>query len=302
MKPTLLIMAAGIGSRYGTLKQMDKIGPMGETIVDYSAYDAIKAGFDKIVFVIRKDIEQDFNDIFISRLGRHVHIDYTFQELTDVPEGTRVPAERIKPWGTAHAILKAAGKIDKPFAVINADDFYGSGAFMNAATFLSELDPEETNTYCLVGYHVKNTLSEHGHVSRGVCKVTKDGYLMNIVERTHVWQDKSGIRCKNERGSHASLHPETIVSMNMWGFTPSLFDYLEDHFRKFIRENADDASSEFLIPSVIGDLLHEGKIRVKVLNSHERWFGMTYKDDKAVVMERIRELVGKGIYPVNLWG
>jgi len=302
MNPTLLIMAAGIGSRYGTLKQMDKIGPMGETIIDYSVYDAIKAGFDRVVFVIRKDIEKDFKDVFVSRLGRHVHVDYIFQELTDVPEGTTIPEGRVKPWGTAHAILKAARKVDTPFTVINADDFYGSGSFMNAAIFLSELDPQETDTYCLVGYHVKNTLSENGHVSRGVCEVTRDGYLKNIVERTHVWQDEKGIRCKNERGNHVPLHPETIVSMNMWGFTPSLFGYLDDHFKKFIREKADDTSSEFLIPSVIAELLNEGKIRVKVLDSHERWFGMTYKDDKAVVMQRIRKLVGKGLYPVNLWG
>jgi UTP-glucose-1-phosphate uridylyltransferase len=301
MKPALLIMAAGIGSRYGTLKQMDRVGPSGETIIDYSVFDAIRAGFEKVVFIIRKDIENDFKEVVLRKLVNKVNFDYVFQELSSIPPGSLVPSDRLKPWGTGHAVLMAVDKIKTPFAVINADDYYGYSSFDITAKFLSGQKRDNTNTYCLAGYHIKNTLSEHGFVSRGICEISADGYLKTIVERTHVLKTKKDIRYQDEIGDLISLDERTIVSMNMWGFKPSLFGYLEKYFNEFIRINEGNIRAEFLLPTVIGDLVSKEIIRVKVLDSHEKWFGMTYQEDRAKVIQKIRNLVAKGRYPENLW-
>ncbi|MCX6234838.1 MAG: sugar phosphate nucleotidyltransferase [Bacteroidetes bacterium] len=301
MKPALLIMAAGIGSRYGTLKQMDRVGPSGETIIDYSVFDAIRAGFEKVVFIIRRDIENDFKEVVLRKLEGKVNLDYVFQELSSIPPGSLVPADRLKPWGTGHAVLMAADKIKTPFAVINSDDYYGYSSFDMTAKFLSGLQMDDTNTYCLAGYHIKNTLSEHGFVSRGICQISADGYLKTIVERTHVSKTKKDIRYQDEDGNFKLLDEKTIVSMNIWGFTPLLFVYLKKYFNEFIRINAGSISAEFLLPSVIGDLVSKEIIQVKVLDSHEKWFGMTYQEDREKVIHNIRNLVAKGRYPENLW-
>lgn len=302
MKPALLILAAGMGSRYGGLKQLDPIGPSGETIIDYSVYDAIRAGFGKVVFIIKESIEEEFKEVFVERLRDRVLIDYVFQETWMVPEATRIPDTRSKPWGTGHAVLMADGHIDEPFAVINADDFYGRGAFQTMAEYYSGWTPERRDDYCMVGYQVSKTLSEHGSVSRGICRADAHQFLVDVVERTNIRNGESGIAWFDAEGNATSIPADTLVSMNFWGFTPSFFGHLRQGFVEFIRKNAHDIKSEYYIPSVVNDLINTGRATVKVLHSHDQWFGMTYREDRLRVVAGIRELIDAGVYPENLWG
>ncbi len=302
MKPTLLILAAGIGSRYGGLKQLDQIGPSGETIIDYSIYDAIRAGFGKVMFIIKESIEDDFKETFVERLKDKIAIDYVFQETWMVPEGIVIPDNRSKPWGTGHAVMMADGKINGPFAVINADDFYGLGAFMTLADYYRDWTPEKATDYCMVGYRVANTLSEFGAVSRGVCLPDACSFLIDVVERTHIERREAGIVYKNEHDQFVTIPGDSIVSMNFWGFTPSFFSFLTKGFESFIKKNAENLKAEFYIPTLVNDLIRSQQATVRILQSNEQWFGMTYIEDRDAVVKSIRELVRKGIYPENLWG
>jgi len=300
IKPTLVILAAGIGSRYGGLKQMDRVGPSGETIIDYSIYDAIRAGFGKIVFVIRREIEDDFKEAFIDKLSDKIEVDYVFQEIDMVPPGIEVSKDRNKPWGTAHAILVAENKVKEPFAVINADDFYGSKSFHTVAEFLKGNQPE--SEYSMVGFQLDKTLSEHGQVARGVCEENSEAYLEGVVERTNIVKSPEGIMFRDENDQPVYLSGSETVSMNFWGFQPSVFAHLNSYFAKFVAEFGNDPKKEFFIPIMIMDLIHKGVARVKVLQSGENWFGVTYKEDKEAVMQKLREKVDNGVYPENLWG
>jgi len=294
-------MAAGIGSRYGSLKQIDPVGPSGETIIDYSVFDAIRAGFGKIVFIIRKDIENDFKDVFLSRLGRHIPVEYVFQELDKLPDGICVPEGRVKPWGTGHAILMAKDLIREPFAAVNADDFYGAGAFQVMAQYLtSSVNPVSTD-FAMVGYDLENTMSEFGSVSRGICSENGNGWLRNVVEHTCIQFTTGGIADLKDSGEYLPLKGTDIVSMNFWGFTPAYFTLTEPLFRDFIAGNLNNPRAEFYIPYAVDRLINSGKARVKVLHSHDRWFGVTYKEDKPLVIEKIRQLTQSGIYPETLW-
>ncbi|MCD6201866.1 MAG: nucleotidyltransferase [Bacteroidales bacterium] len=299
MKPVLLVLAAGMGSRYGGLKQIDKVGPGGEAIIDYSIYDAIRAGYGKIVFVIRKNIEKDIRSFFEPRLTGKIPFDFVHQELDMVPEGIEVPPERKKPWGTGHAVLVAKEKIKEPFAVINADDFYGPQAYRQTAAFLMEnKDPYE---YAMVGYRLDNTLSDNGSVARGVCKTSNDGYLEEVTEHTKIYREGGKIISLLEDGSATEFTGSEPVSMNFWCFHPNIFPELERQFTGFIRDHAADLKAEFFIPLPVSVLIRTGKIRMKVLPNAEEWFGVTYKEDKPVVIKKIRELVDKGVYPDKLW-
>ena len=301
MKPTLLVLAAGMGSRYGSLKQIDPVGPSGETIIDYSIYDAIRAGFGKVVFIIRKSFEQDFKDIFISKLQAHIPVEYVFQEIDKVPAGSVVSPERIKPWGTAHAILMAKDVINEPFAVINGDDFYGSGAFQTMADYLNSLTPDQQTQYSLVGYQVGNTMSEHGTVSRGVCLADEHEFLKSVTERTNIQYKNGGIAYTDSDGAFVFLKPDTLVSMNFWGFTPDYFKQTEPMFAHFVKANSDSLKAEFYIPTAIDNLINSSQAKVKVLKSNARWFGVTYKEDKPIVIEKLAQLIKSGIYPAQLW-
>jgi UTP-glucose-1-phosphate uridylyltransferase len=301
MKPTLLVLAAGLGSRYGGLKQLDKLGPNGETIIDYSIYDAKRAGFGKIVFVIRKDIEQEFKEVIITKLSGKIEVDYCLQELEYLPEGFVLPAERKKPWGTGHAILMAADKINEPFGVINADDFYGADAFKVLADFFATLKTGNENLYSMVGYDVANTLSDFGSVSRGVCQPDEENFLVSVTERTQIERSLSGIAYKDERDDLVFLPPQTIVSMNFWGFTTQIFKQLSERFADFLNENIQNPRSEFFIPSVVNSLIETHETSVKVLHSSARWFGVTYREDRELAVSKIKQLVEEGIYPENLW-
>ena len=300
MKPTLVILAAGIGNRYGGLKQMDQVGPSGETIVDYSIYDAVRAGFGKVVFVIRKSIEKDFNEVFLSRLKNRIDIDYVFQELEDIPKGLSVPAGRTKPWGTSHAVLVSEAKVDGPFAAINADDFYGAQAYAVVGAFLGELKREEAQ-FALVGYKLATALSEHGTVARGVCEVDEKGFLRTIVERTCVEKTADGAKFLDDSGTEVRLTGRETVSMNFWGFTPAFFKFARAEFATFVREKGHDLKAELFIPLVINKLVRNGQALVKVLPTADKWFGVTYKEDKAKVMAEIARLVAAGKYPTPLW-
>lgn len=301
MKPTLVVLAAGIGSRYGGLKQLDRLGPSGETIVEYSVYDAIKAGFEKVVFVIRKDIEPDFKAVYHDKISKHVKVEYAYQELDLIPEKFKVPANREKPWGTGHAVLVTKDLINEPFAVINADDFYGQESYQVLYHFLSQIERSDKENWAMVGYQLENTLSEHGYVSRGVCSINYSGYLETVVERTHIEKKDGNIFFKDESDKRVELTGEEIVSMNMWGFTPSFFHYAEQLFEEFLDENIVKLKSEFYIPFVVNTLIHSGTIRLKVLNSEAKWFGVTYKEDRDHVVQQINKLTGQGVYPANLW-
>lgn len=300
MKPTLLILAAGIGSRYGGVKQMDQIGPSGESIIDYSIYDAIRAGFGKVVFVINKKIEKDFKEVFEKKLEGKIQTEYVLQEVSDVPADYEIHPERKKPWGTAHAVLVAKDKIDEPFAVINADDFYGAGAYKLLSEFFSSIDPN-SNRYAMVAYQLGKTLSEHGTVSRGVCSIDNEGFLREVIERTKIQKKGESIGFEDENGNWDLLPESTWVSMNFWGFTPGLFDYLEKGFDEFIRKNAHDPKAEYFIPSVVTELIDSMEATVRVLKSEDQWFGVTYKEDKAASIQKVKELVAEGKYPDNLW-
>lgn len=295
MKPTLLILAAGIGSRYGGLKQIDPVGPGGQTILDYSVFDAKRAGFGKIVFIIRKDIEDDFKSVFADRLSKTIPIDWVFQEIDKLPEGIKPPEGRIKPWGTGHAVMMAADKINEPFVVINADDFYGREAFEKAVEYFSS-DKEATD-YAMVAYELKNTLSDFGTVSRGVCKADNDHWLESVVEHTKIAREDGQIFNTEPGESKKPLDDNTLVSMNFWCFKPSFFDQLDAHFRRFIKDNIHNPKAEFYIPSAVDELIKSNYARVKVLPNKGQWFGITYKEDKPLVIERIKKLTVEGEYP-----
>jgi len=301
MKPTLLVLAAGMGSRYGSLKQIDPVGPSGETIIDYSIYDAIRAGFGKVVFIIRKSFEQDFKDIFISKLQPYIQVEYVFQEIDNVPDGLTISSERTKPWGTAHAILMAKDVINEPFAVINGDDFYGSDAFSTMSDYLCSLTDDQQTQYSLVGYQVGNTMSEHGSVSRGVCKADADDHLISVTERSNIQYTRGGIAYQDADGTFVFLKPETLVSMNFWGFTPDYFKQTEPMFSDFVKANSDSLKAEFFIPFAVDNLINNSNASVTVLRSNAKWFGVTYKEDKPIVIEKLAQLIKTGIYPAQLW-
>ncbi len=298
MNPTLLILAAGIGSRYGGVKQIDKIGPSGESIIDYSVFDAITAGFDKVVFVLNPKIEKDFKAIYEPRLSGRIETAYVLQAMENIPKGVSFNPGRIKPWGTGHAVLTAKDVIDAPFAVINADDFYGREAFEVLGDYLSQLKNEETR-YAMVGYQLANTLSENGSVSRGICS-TKNGLLTDVVERTKIYK-KGGQIVYEENGNENYIDGNSLVSMNFWGFTPKYFQQSEAWFVDFIRENAQQLKAEFYIPYVVNKLITQGDADVRVLESHDQWFGVTYQKDKSVTIAKVKKLVEAGVYPEDLW-
>ena len=297
-KPTLLVLAAGMGSRYGGLKQIDPVGPAGETIIDYSIYDALRAGFGKLVFVIRKDIEQQFREIVGARFEKHAPVEYVFQELDKLPAGYSLPAGRTKPWGTTHAILMAAGVINEPFAAINADDFYGQEAYKVLAQHLTS----GTADYAMVGFILKNTLSAHGSVARGVSRVDANNYLTHIVEMMKIEPDGAGAKNTEADGKLTQLTGDEAVSMNFWGFTPALFPQLRVEFEKFLKRAGGEQKSECYIPATVGDLVTSGRAKCKVLRSSDSWFGVTYREDRPQVVESIRQLVAQGKYPEKLWG
>ena len=299
MKPTLLVLAAGMGSRYGGLKQLDGLGPHGETIMDYSIYDAVRGGFGKVVFVIRKDFEQDFREKVLAKYENHIPVEVVFQSLDKLPEGFVCPVERTKPWGTNHAVLMGRETIREPFAVINADDFYGRDGFRVLGEWLSKAADE--NRYCMVGYRVGNTLSESGTVSRGICRTDAEGYLTGVVERTDIARVDGKITFTGDDGAPATTDETTPVSMNMWGFTPDYFRYSEEMFRRFLAEHIDEPKSEFYIPTVVNDLIVKGKASVEVLDTTAKWFGVTYAEDRPGVVSKIRALVAAGEYPEKLW-
>ena len=300
MKPTLFVLAAGMGSRYGGLKQLDGLGPNGETIMDHSIYDAIQSGFGKVVFVIRKDFEKDFREKILSKYENHIPVEVVFQSVDALPEGFTCPADRVKPWGTNHAVLMGKDVIKEPFAIINADDFYGRDSFSVMAKELMAMEGKK-NQYCMVGFRVGNTMSESGTVARGVC-VTKDGLLTDVVERTAIGYKEDGrIAFTDENGVEQILAPETPVSMNLWGFTPDYFDYSEEYFKTFLSENIENLKAEFFIPLVVNELIKSGKATVKVLDTTSKWFGVTYAADRPAVVEKFAELHANGEYPQNMF-
>ena len=299
MKPTLFVLAAGMGSRYGGLKQIDGLGPSGETIMDYSVYDALRAGFGKVVFVIRKDFEEAFRKAVISKYADKVPCEVCFQSVDKVPEGCTFNPERTKPWGTNHAVLMAKGLINEPFAVINADDFYGRESFQVLADYLKSVEGT-TGKYCMVGYRVANTLSENGSVSRGVCATDENGYLTDVVERTKI--EKVGDKIiYTEDGVDTEIAPNSPVSMNMWGFTPEYFEYVEKAFVEFLQARGQELKSEFYIPTLVNDMIRSGKATCKVLDTTSKWFGVTYAEDRPQVVMKINNLVREGVYPEKLF-
>ena len=323
-KPVLLVMAAGMGSRYGGLKQIDPVSDKGEIILDFSLYDAMLAGFEEVVFVIKKENEEAFRELVDDRAGKHLKVHYAFQDLNDIPEGLTVPESRVKPWGTGHAVLAARDIIDGPFAVINADDYYGSHAFQVMYDFLSSGTDGEKYRYAMVGYQVEKTLSESGHVARGVCTVSPEGKLMDVTERTKIMRLPEGaeysgakpgaVAFTEDDGATWTEIPEgTMVSMNFWGFTASMMDALKEGFDGFIRETLSIPAlpdgtmpdkflkAEFYLPGVADKLLKEGKADVTVLRSQDRWHGVTYKEDKQGVVDALRSMKDKGLYPEILW-
>lgn len=303
MKPTLLLLAAGMGSRYGGLKQLDGLGPNGETIMDYSIYDAIKAGFGKIVFVIRKDFEDDFRQKVLSKYEGHIPAEVCFQAMDKLPEGFTVPEGRQKPWGTNHAVMMAKGLIHEPFCVINCDDFYNRDAYMVMGKFLSELSEGSKNRYSMVGFRVGNTLSENGTVARGICSKDNDGHLTEVVERTEIMRVDGKVCYKDEEGKWVAVEDNTPVSMNMWGFTPDYFEYSDEYFKEFLSDakNMENLKAEFFIPLVVNNLIHEGTATVKVLDTTSKWFGVTYAADRQATVDRIQKLIEEGVYPNRLF-
>lgn len=298
---TLVIMAAGMGSRYGGIKQLEPVGPNGEIIMDYSIYDALSAGFNKIVVIIRKDLEQDFKEVIGNRIEKAARVEYVFQELEDIPEGFTVPADRTKPWGTGQAVLCCKDLVKENFAVINADDYYGKEAFRLIYDFLNDPSYKE-NDYCMAGFVLGNTLSENGAVTRGICKVDDTGKLIDIVETGGIVPAGDHASAKDSEGNTISIDLNSVVSMNMWGFKPGLFDFLEKGFVEFLSDlKKDDVKKEYLLPAFIGELVKAGKVQVSVLKSSDRWFGVTYKEDKDKVVKSIRELIDAGEYPARLY-
>lgn len=301
MKPTLFVLAAGMGSRYGSLKQLDGLGPNGETIMDYSVFDAIRGGFGKIVFVIRKDFEKDFREKILSKYENHIPVEVVFQSLDKLPAGFTCPEGRVKPWGTNHAVLMGKDVIKEPFAVINADDFYGRDSFAVLGKFLSELPADAENRYCMVGFRVGNTLSESGTVARGICSTDDKGCLSTVVERTEIMRVNGPVCYKDEEGKWVSIADNTPVSMNMWGFTPDYFRYSEEFFIDFLKANQDKPKAEYFIPLVVNKLITENIATVKVLDTESVWFGVTYAADRQGVVDKINALIAKGEYPAKLF-
>jgi hypothetical protein len=304
--PTLVVMAAGLGSRYGGLKQIDPVGPYGAVILDYSVYDALRAGFGKVVFVINRAIEEAFRERFGRTVEKYCETAYVFQGVEDLPAGFEVPQGRQKPWGTGHAVLGCKGVVTSPFAVINADDFYGRAAYQALVDFLQHAeDRDGVYDTCMVGYILRNTLTEHGHVSRGVCAVDEAGFLKEIHERTHIectHTDSADARFTEDGTTWAEISGDSLVSMNVWGFTPALFAELETRFPRFLQKNRHNLlKAEFYLPNFVGELVQENKARVKVLSTDARWFGITYRQDKRRVESAIQALIAQGIYPEQLW-
>ena len=301
MKPTLFILAAGMGSRYGGLKQLDGLGPNGETIMDYSVYDALRAGFGKVVFVIRKDFEEDFRNIVLSKYADHVPCEVCFQGIDNLPEGFTRNPERTKPWGTNHAVLMAKGIINEPFMVINADDFYGRDAFAVMGKWLSELPEGSTGKYSMVGFRICNTLSENGSVARGVCSKNEQDLLTGVVERTEIMRVDGTICYKDEEGNWQPVGEQTPVSMNFWGFTPDYFKYSEEQFVDFLKANADKPKAEYFIPLVVDNLINSGEATCEVLDTTAKWFGVTYPEDRPEVVEKFKKLGEAGVYPEKMF-
>ena len=298
MKPTLVILAAGMASRYGSMKQVEGFGPSGETIMDYSIYDAIRSGFGKVVFIIRKEFEKNFREIVGKDIEGRIEIEYVFQELNKFAEGFEIPKERTKPWGTAHAVLCADEKVKEPFAVINADDFYGKDGFNKAYKFL--VDDCNLKTHSIIGYELLNTLSEHGTVNRGVCEVDDKGNLVSVVERLNVSRQGDKVVCNDEHFPK-ELSLDTPVSMNFWCFHPSIFDFTKATFKEFLAQNASNPKAEFFIPIVADKYIKDGAGVIKVIPTSAKWFGVTYKEDAPMVKESLRKLIDGGEYPENLW-
>jgi hypothetical protein len=291
-----------MGSRYGRLKQLDPFGPGGETIIEYSVYDAIQAGFGKVVFVIRKSLEKVFTNALFNKLSKHIQVEYVFQELEYLPEGFSVPEGRVKPWGTGQAVLLAGDRVNEPFAVINGDDFYGARSFRMVAEFLQGVNDPAGTDYAVVGYKLRNTLSDFGTVARAVCEVDADGWLQRMTELTSIRRDGGSILYRDLKGAQVPLSGEETVSMNMMGFTPSLFGYCRTYFEDFLRQRGSELTPEFYLPLLVNALVGEGLVRVKVLPSAANWFGVTYLEDKPLVVEKIAALVASGTYPSHLWG
>ena len=304
-KPVLVIMAAGMGSRYGGLKQIDPVDGEGHIIIDFSIYDAIQAGFEEIVFIIKRENEADFREVIWNRMERHVKVHYVYQQLEDLPEGYEIPEGRVKPWGTGHAVLSCIYTLhDAPFAVINGDDYYGREAFRLIYDYLESHCDDGKYRYAMVGYAIKNTVTENGHVARGVCRTDENHYLTEIVERTHIEKRGEGAAFTEDDGkTWTDLAPDTIVSMNMWGFSNSILDELQSRFPAFLDENlvSNPLKCEYFLPFVVEQLLSEEKATVEVLNTPDKWYGVTYREDKPVVVEAIRKMKESGAYPQKLW-
>ena len=303
-KPILVVMAAGMGSRYGGLKQIDPVGKHGEVIIDYSLFDARRAGFETVVFIIKHEIEKEFKEAIGNRMEKHMEVRYAFQQLENLPEGYSVPEGRTKPWGTSHAILSAADVIDGPFAVINADDYYGPEAFKVIYDYLSTHQDDAVYEYSMVGYLLKNTVTENGHVARGVCVTDSEGYLASVTERTKIATYEGGIHFTEDDGATWTDVPgDTIVSMNLWGFTESVVGEGKARFAEFLDKALveNPLKGEYFLPSVVSELIGEGKARVKVLHSTDKWYGVTYKEDKPVVVQAIADKTAAGVYPEKLW-
>lgn len=302
MKPTLLVLAAGMGSRYGGLKQVDPIGPSGETLMEYGIFDAQRAGFDQVVFLIRDHMEDDFRKQF-GHLNSYIKVSYAHQDMSpmiELPEKAVRP-NRDKPWGTGHAVLSAAPQIGQaPFAVINADDFYGVNSYAQLADFLAQEPDQELPAFSMVGYHLVNTLSPFGSVSRGVCQTSTEGYLESVVERTNITKQNNGIYFQ-ENHDQTQLKEDTVVSMNCWGFTPEVFPYLEASFKRHVSQNLDNPKSEYYIPLLVNELIESGRAKVRVMESKDQWFGVTYQEDRPHVQSSIQKLVDQGVYPKKLW-
>lgn len=302
MKPTLLILAAGMGSRYGGLKQLDAMGPSGEVVLDYSVFDAIRAGFGKVVFVIRREFEEQFRTQIGAKFAERVTVEYAFQDLHDLPEGFSLPEGRTKPWGTAHALLAAEKVVHEPFLMINADDFYGRDAFAKiAADLMTPRADDGKSHYSMVGFYLKNTLSDHGYVSRGVCDRGADGMLKTVLEMTKIYRTPTGAENREVEGAYVPLTGDEVVSMNFFGFTPDVFAHLRAAFVEFLQERGQDLKAECYVPASIDALIQAGKADVRVLESNDSWFGVTYPEDKADVVAAIRSLVDQGAYPLSLW-
>ncbi|MGY5354843.1 sugar phosphate nucleotidyltransferase [Wenyingzhuangia sp. IMCC45467] len=298
-KPTLVVLAAGMGSRYGGLKQIDTFSPQGDTIIDFSIYDALQAGFEKFVFIIRKSFEKEFKEIFDKKLEGKAQVDYVYQELDAVPQ-KYVNPERTKPWGTGHALLMTKDVVTENFAIINADDFYGREAFQMMAKTLKETD-KTSYDFSTIAYLLKNTVSEHGYVSRGECSVGENGYLTDVVERTRIETINGELKRENDNGEMIPINENTVVSMNFWGFTPKCFEFGSQLFEQFLADNTENLKAEFFLPTIVNEILKSGQASVKVLESGAKWFGVTYGEDKAMAQGEIKKLKDNHVYPIDLW-